>query len=66
MKEGLNANTPKTEDKILSCVDCGADFIFSAGEQLFFSSKGLATPKRCPECRKRRRDTIVPENGGNE
>src|SRR5947208_2736277 len=24
------------QDKILKCIDCGADFVFTAGEQLFF------------------------------
>ncbi|HEX6510423.1 MAG TPA: zinc-ribbon domain-containing protein, partial [Chloroflexota bacterium] len=28
-------------DKTLTCRDCGADFLFTAGEQEFFQSKGL-------------------------
>src|SRR5215468_10552345 len=28
-------------DKVLRCIDCGDEFIFSAGEQLFFADKGL-------------------------
>lgn len=44
------------EDINLTCEDCGASFIFSAGEQEFFSQKGLVNqPKRCPECRKNRK-----------
>ncbi len=40
------------EDRTLSCRDCGEDFLFSAGEQRFFSEKGLTnTPLRCPTCR---------------
>lgn len=62
MEGRLNTNNPKTEDKILICCDCGSSFVFTAGEQLFFTSKGLSTPKRCKPCRKQRRDTIVPEN----
>jgi len=39
-------------DKTLDCVDCGASFIFDAGEQEFFATKGYTNePKRCPECR---------------
>jgi len=62
MEERLNTNNPETEDKILSCIDCNAPFIFSVGEQRYYASKGLSIPKRCPQCRKRRRDTIVPDN----
>lgn len=44
------------EDKTLQCADCGADFIFSAGEQEFFASKGFTNvPRRCPACRQNRR-----------
>jgi len=48
-------------DKTIICVDCGKPFIFTAGEQMFFWSKGLAEPKRCQLCRRRRRETIVSE-----
>lgn len=44
------------QDKTLVCRDCGQDFIFSAGEQEFFASKGLQNePGRCPSCRTARR-----------
>ncbi|MBI2860260.1 MAG: zinc-ribbon domain containing protein [Chloroflexi bacterium] len=43
-------------DKTLVCADCGQEFIFTAGEQEFYSSRGLMNePKRCPECRSTRR-----------
>lgn len=45
----------------LTCCDCGQPFIFSAGEQAFFWSKGLSQPKRCPACRERRKATLVSE-----
>lgn len=39
-------------DKTLTCRDCGQDFIFTAGEQEFYASRGLQNqPGRCPECR---------------
>lgn len=42
-------------DRILKCVECGADFVFTAGEQLFFHEKlFLNVPKRCKQCRARR------------
>jgi len=44
------------EDKTLTCCDCGREFIFTVGEQEFYSSRGLLNePKRCSECRTARR-----------
>ncbi|MHB8575771.1 MAG: zinc-ribbon domain containing protein [Dehalococcoidia bacterium] len=44
------------EDKTLVCRECAAEFVFSAGEQEFYLSKGLAhEPLRCTSCRARRR-----------
>jgi len=62
-------NEPKAskyQDVTLLCVDCEQDFIFTAEEQQFFYSKGLATPKRCKPCRKARKDSIVRDGGYNE
>ena len=43
-------------DKSLTCVECGALFTFTSGEQEFFASKGYTNePKRCPECRESRK-----------
>jgi hypothetical protein len=42
------------EDKQLACVQCGAQFIFSASQQEHFNSLGFQAPKRCPKCRKDR------------
>lgn len=43
-------------DKNLTCRDCGAEFVFSAGEQEFYQSRGLQNePGRCPDCRQARR-----------
>ena len=36
-------------DKSLECVDCGASFVFDAGEQEFFATKGYTNePKPLP------------------
>jgi len=44
------------EDKTLRCADCGNEFAFSASEQEFFAEKGFTNePKRCPACRRARR-----------
>lgn len=43
-------------DKMLTCRECGAEFVFTASEQEFFAEKGFTNePGRCPECRARRR-----------
>lgn len=50
------------QDRVLKCVDCGADFIFTAGEQLFFHDKQFKNlPKRCKGCKQKR----VPAPGSN-
>lgn len=43
-------------DKTLVCKDCGAEFIFTEGEQEFYASKGFDNePQRCPDCRRARK-----------
>lgn len=45
------------QDKNLTCSDCGASFVFTAGEQKFYQEKGFGhEPKRCRDCRGRRKD----------
>jgi CxxC-x17-CxxC domain-containing protein len=47
------------QDKVLKCVDCGADFIFTAGEQLFFHDKQFKNePKRCKSCKTKRSQAL--------
>jgi CxxC-x17-CxxC domain-containing protein len=48
------------QDKTLKCVDCGEDFIFTAGEQLFFHDKQFKNePKRCKACKAKRQAQIA-------
>jgi len=49
------------KDKQLICVDCGESFIWSAGEQAYYFSKGLSQPKRDKACRELRKRTILPQ-----
>ena len=47
----------KTYEPIRSaCKDCGEDFVISVEEQKYFASIGLVLPKRCKDCRKRRKE----------
>ncbi len=62
----MNEKTPlpNFKDRLLWCLDCQKEFVFTVGEQQFFWSKGLAEPKRCKSCRQIRKATIVSENQG--
>ena len=52
-------------DKDLVCVDCGAAFTFTVGEQEFFASRGYTNePKRCTECRGARKNQQHGFSGG--
>ncbi len=43
------------QDRSLTCVDCGAEFIWTAGEQVFFADKQFKNePKRCKDCKGKR------------
>jgi len=42
-------------DKDLKCCTCGAEFVFSAGEQQFFQGRGFTNlPKHCKLCKAKR------------
>ena len=40
----------------VTCKKCGKDFALNRGEILWYSKMGYPLPKRCPECRKKRRE----------
>ena len=43
------------QDRSLTCVDCGSEFVWTAGEQLFFADKQFKNePKRCKACKAKR------------
>lgn len=39
----------------LECIECKNSFYFSERDQLFFKEKGFQTPKRCYNCRQKRK-----------
>jgi CxxC-x17-CxxC domain-containing protein len=55
------------QDKVLTCIDCGTDFVFTAGEQLFFRDKQFKNePKRCKNCKSKRVSVLnAPRTMGN-
>ena len=45
------------EDKKLICKECGAEFVFTAGEQEFYAQRGFQNePQRCKNCRDARKN----------
>ena len=49
------ASSMEFQDKVLKCIDCGTEFLFTAGEQLFFHDKQFKNePKRCRACKAKR------------
>jgi len=53
-------------DKNLTCVDCGAEFTFSAEDQEYHASRGFTNePKRCPDCRQARKAERGGGGGGS-
>jgi CxxC-x17-CxxC domain-containing protein len=52
-------------DRLLTCADCHAAFVFTAGEQLFFTEKQFKNdPKRCKPCKLRRSGLAAAASGG--
>ena len=49
--------------EVMICKECGKEFEIVEEEKNFYISKGLELPKRCRECRiKRRKDSAKKEN----
>ena len=46
------------QDKTIVCKDCGQEFIFTVGEQEFYSERGFQNePQRCKNCRDSRKNS---------
>ncbi len=57
--QSTSAQHSEFEDVIISCIDCGKDFIWTAGEQKFYRDKELQNPpKRCKECKQAKNERI--------
>jgi len=52
---GHSVRAMEYQDKFLKCLECGTEFVFTAGEQAFFADKGFRhEPKRCKNCKSSR------------
>jgi CxxC-x17-CxxC domain-containing protein len=57
--------TSEFVDRLLTCTDCGGEFIFTAGEQVFFFDKQFKNdPKRCKPCKSKRSVGAVKPGDG--
>jgi hypothetical protein len=54
------------KDKMITCIQCENEFVFSIAEQLRFAARGFDRPKRCPECRKKKDKAIEVNNRGKD
>ena len=54
----------KRKNKRIVCYDCGATFRFGEGERAYFEKNKLTEPKRCPDCRRKRKEK--KKNGGTQ
>lgn len=44
------------KDKIIRCIDCGNEFVFTARDQAFYKDQGFNNePKRCKQCRDKKK-----------
>ncbi|SNS30477.1 CxxC-x17-CxxC domain-containing protein [Granulicella rosea] len=60
-----SASSTLFQDRLLTCLDCGGEFIFTAGEQLFFHDKQFKNdPKRCKPCKSRRAGASAKPGSG--
>jgi len=51
----MTTMTEKVHDQTLTCMDCGHEFRWTVGEQVFFANHTLIRPKRCGPCRRAKR-----------
>lgn len=67
-KSSSSANKPKVKkdvekridtsnDITIRCLDCGNTFIFTKSEAEYYNKNGWTAPKRCKNCRERRKNT---------
>ncbi len=47
-------------DTDILCIDCDKDFVWTAGEQVFYRDKGLKNPpKRCKDCKQAKNERLA-------
>ena len=54
------------EDKKIVCQDCGKEFDFTVRDQEFYKENGFSEPKRCKDCREKRKQERAGKNSENK
>ncbi len=54
-----------TNDQVITCADCGQEFVFTASEASFYADRGFSTPRRCPACRAAKKAARGSQGGGS-
>ena len=60
--EGANATMA---DQVITCTDCGQEFVFTESEQAFYADRGFTTPRRCAACRAAKKAARGDSGGGS-
>lgn len=56
----VSAADSEFQDVTIFCIDCGREFVWTAGEQAFFRDKHLQNPpKRCKPCKHAKNDRLA-------
>src|SRR4029434_1826959 len=59
-QEAVMDTESEYQDRAIKCVDCSENFIWTAGEQVFFHDKGLKhEPKRCKPCTQAKNERLA-------
>lgn len=52
-------------DQVITCADCGQEFVFTESEQAFYADRGFTTPRRCAACRAAKKAARNDSSGGS-
>ncbi|MFH1475642.1 MAG: zinc-ribbon domain containing protein [Chloroflexota bacterium] len=52
-------------DQVITCADCGQEFVFTESEQAFYADRGFTTPRRCAACRAAKKAARGDSGGGS-
>lgn len=55
--EVTQKNIDINSDITIKCADCGRAFIFTKGEAEYYNKNGWTMPRRCKDCRERKKNT---------
>lgn len=52
---GPDSECNREGDRVCTCADCGEQYVLTVGEQKWYAEKGYPEPKRCKDCRAKRK-----------